>query len=573
MPTARPTVELVNEDCNSQIVQTMSMLLPSSSSSNDTDTTGRTTGTAGASKLGSSTGSTGTTTPDNNPTGLAVDRTSSYLFYTDYNSNLIRKVTILTGSVVNIASGFAWISPMGIIVDSLDRIFVSDQNRISLIPHYNSTTASAIAGSSVSGFQDGSNVINQRRKLAKSAGKANEDTTDDSALFLNPIGLAIDNTMLSSIHPYLYVADNGNNAIRRVTLDGADYPVTTIVESLLLGNPYGLAFDSIHRELYISSYSGQRILKISVSSLTESSSSMQISAINIYAGSVEGFANGFRSTSIFHSPSGLALDSNLDLYISDRYEYTTRDGTHYLHSVRKISFETENITTVAGGSIDCLDSSTSSIAAGKSKLRVASSYGEGYNSLLSGRALHVKSIGGSSSSSSEGFSSQCTGDGFASDAQFFKPAGLAFTHDGVLYVADSGNGALRNIACSSERPPSQYPTEAPSFIPSLAAYTTRSPSMVKSIGKVAKPPTHQIGKTPNPPSGSGSGTSSTNSKTVVSQSSLSTISMPFIAAIIVLAVLAAAFVLCVLYYRRYIIFKFWNKNGLGVGAVSPAVIH
>jgi len=49
----------------------------------------------------------------------------------------------------------------------------------------------------------------------------------------------------------------------------------------------------------------------------------------------------------------------------------------------------------------------------------------------------------------------CSANGYSSHSQFYKPAGLAFSHSstlatgGVLYVADSGNGAIRNVSCSS----------------------------------------------------------------------------------------------------------------------------
>ena len=102
------------------------------------------------------------------------------------------------------------------------------------------------------------------------------------SLYSNPIGLAADNNS-----SYLYVADCGNNAIRRITLDGSVFPVTTIAVSPLLGNPYGLAFDNVHRYLYVSSYSGQKILRLPVPD-TDDQYVIKISSTNIYAGSVEG---------------------------------------------------------------------------------------------------------------------------------------------------------------------------------------------------------------------------------------------------------------------------------------------
>jgi len=145
-----------------------------------------------------------------------------------------------------------------------------------------------------------------------------------------------------------------------------------------------------------------------------------------------GYGNGPRLTSRFTSPTGIAIDANFDLYVSDRYEYTTVDGTNYLHNIRKISRLTGNVTTIAGGHtgndniivkispsfsiLDCVDYSSPSA---KSKLRQTK---------------------GSESSF------LCLTDGPSEYAQFYKPTGLAVGRN-AIFVADSGNNALRNISC------------------------------------------------------------------------------------------------------------------------------
>ena len=62
-----------------------------------------------------------------------------------------------------------------------------------------------------------------------------------------------------------------------------------------------------------------------------------------------GYANGHRLASQFTSPTGIAIDANFDLFVSDRFEYRTADGKQYLHSIRKISSLTGEVTAVAGG--------------------------------------------------------------------------------------------------------------------------------------------------------------------------------------------------------------------------------
>ena len=147
----------------------------------------------------------------------------------------------------------------------------------------------------MSGFQDGylanTTIAKGKAKSGKAAkvakaAKAAKSAKAQKSLFSNPIGLAIDNTSSVNI-TYLFVADSGNNAIRRISLDGSSYPVITIARSPLLGNPYGLAFDHVNRDLYVTSYSGQRVLRLSIPS-SDNPYTITRTSLNYYAGSAEG---------------------------------------------------------------------------------------------------------------------------------------------------------------------------------------------------------------------------------------------------------------------------------------------
>ena len=112
----------------------------------------------------------------------------------------------------------------------------------------------------------------------------------------------------------LYVADEFNNAIRRVTPDGT---VTTLAGGGSSGSadgtgtsaqfnlPKGLTIDR-SGNLYVSEIGSHVIRKVTPSGV-----------VTTLAGGSEGYADGLGSAARFDYPAGLALDANGYLYISD----------------------------------------------------------------------------------------------------------------------------------------------------------------------------------------------------------------------------------------------------------------
>src|SRR5262249_15348420 len=116
----------------------------------------------------------------------------------------------------------------------------------------------------------------------------------------------------------LYIADGGNNRIRRVAANGV---ITTIAgtgvqgsggdngqaTNAQLNNPYGLARDS-SGNLYIADAYNQKIRKVSSTGV-----------ITTYAGTGSSGStgdNGQATAATFRQPYALALDSDENLYIA-----------------------------------------------------------------------------------------------------------------------------------------------------------------------------------------------------------------------------------------------------------------
>ncbi|WP_460503748.1 NHL repeat-containing protein, partial [Hymenobacter agri] len=150
------------------------------------------------------------------------------------------------------------------------------------------TKVSTMAGNGTSGYADGAGT---------------------TAQFYGPEGATVDK------QGNVYVADNGNNTIRRITPAGqvdtwagnlasgfADGPSATA----RFNGPIDVAVDG-QGNLYVADYGNQRIRKITPGG-----------TVSTLAGSgTAGFADGLGAAAQFNGPNGLAVDGQGVVYVSD----------------------------------------------------------------------------------------------------------------------------------------------------------------------------------------------------------------------------------------------------------------
>jgi len=240
----------------------------------------------------------------NFPTGLAVDLSGNF-YVADHFTHRIRKISP-TGEVSTLAGlgkigpdggGFAdgpqesaeFNRPDGIVLDAAGHLYVADSynNRIrKVLPH---GEVSTFAGSGTPGWLD--------------------SATGLDAYFNDPNGIAMDDA------GNFYVADSGNNRIRKISPSGE---VSTLagseVEGFLDGPgtaarfhfPHGLAIDNTRGYLYVADVRNHRIRLI-----------LPNGEVRTIAGGAEGYADGVGSDARFRSLRGVAIDAEGNLYVAD----------------------------------------------------------------------------------------------------------------------------------------------------------------------------------------------------------------------------------------------------------------
>ncbi|RYY12342.1 MAG: hypothetical protein EOO36_17620, partial [Cytophagaceae bacterium] len=218
-------------------------------------------------------------------------------------NNCIRKITAagvvstLAGTGTNgLANGAAatarFNGPNGLAIDAQGTLYVADYFNCSIRKITAAGVVSTLAGTGARGYADG---------------------PGSTAQFAGPEGLALD------AQGTLYVADFGNYRIRKITAAGV---VSTLAgtgnsgaadgpgSAATFNSPTGIAVDP-QGNVYAADIVNDRIRKITPDGV-----------VSTLAGSgTAGAANGPVATAQFDSPSGLTIDANGVLYVT---EYSAR---------------------------------------------------------------------------------------------------------------------------------------------------------------------------------------------------------------------------------------------------------
>ena len=161
--------------------------------------------------------------------------------------------------------------------------------------------------------------------------------THTEAVFNSPYGVAV------AFDGAVYVADAGNNRIRRVTPTGT---VTTLAGSIAgnndgtggaarFNNPRGVAV-APDGTIYVADTGNSRIRKVTPTG-----------TVTTIAGSTSGFADGTGAAAQFNAPRGIAVTSDGRIYVADTGNQRIRRVT-----------PTGTVTTIAGSTTGFAESAT-----------------------------------------------------------------------------------------------------------------------------------------------------------------------------------------------------------------------
>ena len=286
------------------------------------------------------------------------------------------------GSVNGFGNSASFNVPLGIAADAAGNIYVADLGT-NLIRKINSNgLVTTLAGSGADGSANG---------------------TGTGASFSSPNGVAVDAA------GNIYVADYGNNLIRKINPDGV---VTTLAGSGAAGSangtgtaasffsPAGVAVDGAGN-VYVADYGNNLIRKIDPNKV-----------VTTLAGATKG-------AGYFNGPTGVTADAAGNVYVADfgndRIAQVNASGQ--IITVAYLYYPS-GVTLAAGGNI--------------------------YASLpLYNQVWQIPSEGQSVPIAGTGL--QGSANGISSAASFYSPSGIAADAAGNLYIADSGNNLIREI--------------------------------------------------------------------------------------------------------------------------------
>jgi DNA-binding beta-propeller fold protein YncE len=269
--------------------------------------------------------------------------------------------------------------------------------------------------------------------------QGNANGTGSAATFDAPAGVALDSS------GNVYVAEYGNNDIRKITPNGA---VTLFAGSTAGGmagqgdangtgsaasfwNPTGVAVDPTTGNVYVADESNNQIRMITSGG-----------AVTIFAGltsGMAGHANGTGTAASFSAPNGIAIDSSGNLWVTDSANNKIRkittpgavvttpygSGTAGRNNADGVGAEFNTPTGIAvdpvSGNLFVADHGNNEIR----EINVSTTAVTLFAGLASGAAGHVDATGNA--------------------ASFTAPSGIAIDSAGNLYVADTNNSEIRMI--------------------------------------------------------------------------------------------------------------------------------
>lgn len=385
--------------------------------------------------------------------GVALDATDENLYVADQTNHTVRAVLLSTTGVTTLAGSAPTVGsangagadarfnfPQSAAPDGLGNIYVADS-----------------ANHVIRKIDSAGNVTTFAGTVGTTGSPASSDGPAAGAKFNNPAGVATDSAN------NVYVADMGNNAIRKITIAGGNVTVSTLAGSTAGGGgasgyvndtgttarfsaPTGLAVDS-SGNVYVADRGNQVIRKITSGGV--------VTTLAGYPGS-QGNADGTGFDARFGNPSDVAVDSHGNVYVADRSNAQLRKVTSS-GVVTTVLYE-GNLSLGVG-----VDADDNVYASG--------SFGVVFKITPTGTVTAIAGLAGNSGSA----------DGLGNAVRFNGGWGVKVDGAGNVYLADGSNNTIRK---------GRVPAPAPDISTQPAAFVsgTAGNSLTLIVGATGSGP-------------------------------------------------------------------------------------
>ena len=260
------------------------------------------------------------------------------------------------------------------------------------------------------------------------------DGATNNARFHSPIGVAADGA------GNVYVADANNNEIRKITAGG----VVSTFAGISTGSTDGPGTNALFWSTAAVALDPQGNVYVADyynCTIRKIATNGMVSTIAGLAGNI-GSADGTNSDARFYYPSDIALDSGGSLYVADAYNSTIRRitpvGTNWVTST--IAGQAQFYGIQDGIGTNAFFYVPAGIAVdANTNVYVTDNYGMVVRKLTPvGTDWVVTTIAGLPYTSG-------SSDGIGTNAMFYFPRGLAVDNASNVYVADSENNSIRKL--------------------------------------------------------------------------------------------------------------------------------
>ncbi len=366
------------------------------------------------------------------PFGVALDSAGN-IYISDSGNNRVREVTS-PGSANAIISTIAGTGTAGFSGDGGSALLARVSNIRGLAVDTGGNVYIADVGNSrIRKFAPGGNINTVAG--TGTAGFSGDGSQATAAQLASPTGVAVDGA------GNLYIADTQNDRIRMVAPGGVISTIAGIGTAGYTGDgaslatpqltmPESVAVDSAGN-LYIADTGNNRLRKVTTAGV-----------ISTVAGTgTAGYSQdgGQATAAQLASPTGVAVDSAGNIYIAD---YGTA-------RIRKVTMSTGVISTVAGTGTAGFSGDGGAATSAKINLPfgvAVDSAGNIYIADTSNNRIRKVASGGTISTVAGTGTAGFGGDGAAAtSAKLSSPYGVAVDASGNLYIADTGNNRIRMV--------------------------------------------------------------------------------------------------------------------------------